>query len=93
MTIFPIHIIELLTVALVLLVAYRIFQAQTAEAKSQFYLSHQEESVHRSSNKPDAVAQAEQNESQQMLESHGDPSEKKSVCHQTVLNNYIGDFF
>lgn len=93
MAIFPIHIIELFTVALVLLGAYRVVQAQSAETKSQLNLCRNETLPPPSLNKPASDEPAQNNEAQHMVETHCDQTQKKSVCHQTALNNYIGDFF
>ena len=104
MSVFPIHIIELLTVALVLLAAYRVFHAQSSEAKSQASVSSQgpEEELralavnHTESMVPPSSENLRHTIPEQTKINSREQTKNNDnmpVCHQTALHNYIGDFF
>ena len=95
--VFPIHIIELLTFALVLLGIYRVFRALSFESNvpdSQHveYISESKPQLDQKqtteTNMPDISAhQINKQTSYQCTEHSNDTS------NQVALKNYIGDFF
>lgn len=94
MAVFPIHIIELLTLALVLLGAYRMFQAQSFEEQPSPENKSTPSATTQSPRIDDANKEKEKNNKQMSPSTDENiKSDHKPVCHQSVLNNYIGDFF
>lgn len=109
MIVFPIHIIELLTLSLVLLAIYRVFKAQSFESsQAESKCAHQipESRTQRKSLQKPAMGETAP-ESQGLSEpvsmrmQQTEPSRPKSprtldtkqTCNQAALKNYIGDFF
>jgi len=107
--VFPIHIIELLTLALVLLAIYRVFKAESFESSqvdSKCAQQIPESGTQRkSAQQPTMEETAPENqglsEPVSISMQHTEPSRPKSTrtldtkqtCNQAALKNYIGDFF
>ncbi len=108
MTLLPIHIVELLTISLIFLSAFRVFKHLSLETSTNtFHIAQTDQPVGNQPIKPETKAsqpvsmlanptlnkQIQSNTNTPLTQPKSKIEENNPEQAQTLLKNYIGDFF